>query len=212
LEHRAVTGRKQFTTTAANAITPGPQYNGGSGKPWPADTVARRSVTSLIPYARNARTHSDAQIAQLAASIAEWGWTTPVLVDEAGILIAGHGRVLAAHMLGLKEVPVMTATGWSEAKRRAYTLADNRLALAAGWDPVMLAAELSDLEAADFDMSLIGFSVDELMDLTAEKTMGLTDPDLVPDVPAVPVSAIGDLWVLGKHRILCGDATNAARG
>jgi hypothetical protein len=109
-------------------------------------------------------------------------------------------------------VPVMTATGWSEAKRRAYTLADNRLALAAGWDPVMLAAELSDLEAADFDMSLIGFSVDELMDLTAEKTMGLTDPDLVPDVPAVPVSAIGDLWVLGKHRILCGDATNAARG
>src|SRR4051812_25183555 len=118
-------------TPASGIITPppGPADNIDLAKQWPADHVERRSVASLVPYARNARTHSDAQVAQLAASVREWGWTIPVLIDEDGGLIAGHGRVLAARMLGLTDVPVMIARGWSEAKRRAYVLADNRLAL-----------------------------------------------------------------------------------
>ena len=109
-----------------------------TGARWPADAVERRSVTALLPYIRNARTHSDEQVAQIAASIREWGWTMPVLVDEAGTIIAGHGRVLAAQRLGLREVPVMVAAGWSEAKRRAYVIADNKLALNAGWDEELL--------------------------------------------------------------------------
>lgn len=129
---------------------------------WPADSVSRVPTASLIPYARNARTHSDEQVAQIAASIREWGWTIPVLVDEAGTLIAGHGRLLAAQVLGLPEVPVMVARGWSEAKRRAYALADNRLALNAGWDEDMLALEVSALEAEGFDLDLLGFDPEEL--------------------------------------------------
>jgi ParB-like chromosome segregation protein Spo0J len=117
---------------------------------WPADHVERRSVALLIPYARNARTHSDAQVAQIAASIREWGWTVPVLIDEAGGRIAGHGRILAARTLGLDYVPVIVAAGWSEAKRRAYALADNKLALNSGWDEAMLAFELNDLTAMSF--------------------------------------------------------------
>lgn len=112
---------------------------------WPADRVERRSIANLIPYARNARTHSDAQVAQIAASIREWGWTVPVLIDEVDGIIAGHGRVLAAQRLGLTDVPVMVAAGWSEAQRRAYVLADNKLALNAGWDEALLAVELNDL-------------------------------------------------------------------
>lgn len=132
---------------------------------WPADKVERRSVTELIPYARNARTHSDAQVAQIAASIREWGWTTPVLVDEAGGIIAGHGRVMAARKLGLAEVPVMTARGWSEAQKRAYILADNQLALNAGWDKTLLGGELQDLNAEGFDLALVGFDPQMLEDL-----------------------------------------------
>lgn len=127
---------------------------------WPADKVERRPVEALIPYARNARTHSDEQVAQIAASIREWGWTVPVLVDEAGGIIAGHGRVMAARKLGMAEVPVMVASGWSEAQKRAYVLADNKLALNAGWDTAMLAGELKGLEG--FDLSLIGFNAGEL--------------------------------------------------
>ncbi len=155
---------------------------------WPADAVERRSVSSLIPYARNARTHSDAQVAQIAASIREWGWTTPVLVDEEGGIIAGHGRVLAARQLGLTEVPVMVAHGWSDAQKRAYVLADNKLALNAGWDEALLRVELSDLRGMGADLSLIGFGEDELASLRADGTEGLTDPDTVPEVPAEPVS------------------------
>ena len=162
-----------------------PQSPVDVAKQWPADHVERRSVASLVPYARNARTHSDAQIAQLASSILEWGWTVPVLIDDAGGLIAGHGRVLAARMLGLADVPVIVATGWSEAKRRAYALADNKLALNAGWDEAMLAFELNDLAAMAFDMSLVGFSAEELAELTADRTAGLTDPDDVPELPDV---------------------------
>ena len=176
---------------------------------WPADKVERRSVESLVPYARNARTHSDAQVAQIAASITEWGWTTPVLVDETGSIIAGHGRVMAARKLGLVDVPVMVATGWSDAQKQAYVLADNQLALNAGWDAEMLKVELTDLAGAGFDVSLIGFSEDELAKLTADKTEGLTDPDAVPEVPVNPVTVLGDTWLLGKHRLRCGDSTSA---
>lgn len=130
--------------------------------PWPADAVQRRPIADLIPNARNARTHSDGQVAQLAGSIREWGWTIPVLVDEAGTLIAGHGRVLAAHQLGLTEVPTMVAAGWSEAKKRAYMLADNKLAENAGWDDELLRSELGELLAAGFTGDLLGFDADEL--------------------------------------------------
>ena len=174
---------------------------------WPADQVERRSVSALVPYARNARTHSDEQVAQIAASIREWGWTVPVLIDEDGGLIAGHGRVLAARKLGLAEIPVMVATGWSEAQKRAYVLADNKLALNAGWDADLLRVELADLQAFDFDLGLTGFSDDELAGLLAQSSEGLTDPDTVPDVPLVPVSVPGDVWVMGDHRLCCGDST-----
>jgi hypothetical protein len=130
---------------------------------WPADKIERRSVESLIPYARNARTHSDAQVAQIAASIKEWGWTTPVLVDEDGEIIAGHGRVMAARKLGIEEVPTMTATGWTKAQKQAYVLADNQLPQNAGWDMDLLKIEMQDLDGEGFDLELLGFSV-EFMD------------------------------------------------
>jgi len=125
---------------------------------WPADKVRRRPIPELIPAARNARTHSEEQVAQIAASIKEWGWTVPVLVDEAGGIIAGHGRVLAARKLGLDTVPVMVAAGWPEAKKRAYLIADNKLPLNADWDLDLLKLELGELKDSDFDLSLIGFS------------------------------------------------------
>ena len=175
---------------------------------WPADKVERVSIDKLIPYARNARTHSDAQVAQIAASIKEWGWTSPVLVDETGQIIAGHGRVMAARQLGLKEVPVMTATGWTEAQKKAYVLADNQLAMNAGWDNDLLSVEIKDLAGMDFNLDLIGFDGKVLEGLLADKTEGLTDPDEVPEAPENPVSKLGDLWVLGKHRIICGDSTD----
>ena len=175
---------------------------------WPADHVERRAVESLIPYARNARTHSDEQVAQIAASIKEWGWTTPVLVDETGQIIAGHGRVMAARKLGIEEIPVMVASGWSEAQRRAYVLADNQLAANAGWDMDLLKVELGDLGEAGFDLDLIGFSGDMLAGLLEEQTEGLTDEDAVPDVPAEPVTVLGDVWTLGRHRLMCGDSTS----
>ena len=128
----------------------------------PADKVERWSIDKLIPYARNARTHSDEQIGQIAASIKEWGWTTPILVDETGGIIAGHGRTLAAQRLKMAEVPVMVAKGWSDAKKRAYVLADNKLALNAGWDNEMLMLELGEIGDLGFNMDLIGFDPSEL--------------------------------------------------
>jgi len=174
---------------------------------WPADQVERRSVSALVPYARNARTHSDEQVAQIAASIREWGWTVPVLMDEDGGLIAGHGRVLAARKLGLAEIPVMVAKGWSEAQKKAYVIADNKLALNAGWDLELLAVELEDLQGLDFDLMLTGFSDNELQGLLAQSSEGLTDPDTVPDLPQTPVSVPGDVWIMGDHRLVCGDST-----
>jgi DNA modification methylase len=177
---------------------------------WPADSVERWPVERLVPHARNARVHSDAQVAQIAASIREWGWTMPVLADEAGGLIAGHGRVMAAQKLGLDDIPVMTARGWSEAQKRAYVLADNKLALNASWDDELLGVELLGLQEMGADLSLIGFSADEVVALTAGRTVGLTDPDEVPEPPAEPVSRLGDVWIMGRHRLCCGDATSEA--
>src|SRR5215207_7067962 len=148
---------------------------------WPADQVERRPVAALVPYARNARTHTDEQVAQIAASIREWGWTNPVLVSEDGTIIAGHGRVLAAQKLRIADVPVMVATGWTEAQKRAYTLADNKLTLNGGWDQELLGLEIGELEVLGFDLNLIGFSDDERAALAARVTDGLTDPDVVPD-------------------------------
>jgi DNA modification methylase len=175
---------------------------------WPADRVERRAIGALVPYARNARTHSDAQVAQIAASIREWGWTTPVLIDGDGILIAGHGRVLAAQQLGILEVPVMVASGWSKAQIAAYRLADNKLALNAGWDSELLRLELGELDLGGFDLALTGFGSDELAGLLGS-TEGLTDPDDVPEVQEAAVTVAGDVWLLGRHRLLCGDSTDA---
>jgi hypothetical protein len=173
----------------------------------PADKVERWSIDKLVPYARNARTHSDEQIGQIAASIKEWGWTTPVLVDEQGSIIAGHGRTLAAQRLQMTEVPVMVAKGWSDAKKRAYVLADNKLAMNAGWDNEMLALELGEIGDLGFDLDLTGFTADEIAALTpVELEPGLTDEDAMPEIPVNPVTVFGDVWILGKHRLMCGDS------
>jgi DNA modification methylase len=181
---------------------------GGGVNIWPADRVERRSIAALIPSARNARTHSDAQVAQIAASIREWGWTVPAIVDDEGNLIAGHGRILAARKLGLTEIPVAVAEGWSEAKKRAYALADNKLALNAGWDDDLLRLELGALRDDGFNLDLTGFDADELASILVDRTQGLTDPDDAPAVPEQAVSKLGDVWLLGRHRLCCGDATN----
>lgn len=175
----------------------------------PADKVERWKIEKLVPYARNARTHSDEQVGQIAASIKEWGWTTPILVDEDGSIIAGHGRTLAAQRLQMTEVPVMVAKGWSDAKKRAYVLADNKLAMNAGWDNEMLALELGEIGDLGFDLDLTGFTADEIAALTPEQIEpGLTDEDEVPELPEQPVTVLGDVWVLGKHRLMCGDSTS----
>jgi len=175
---------------------------------WPADKVERRAIAGLIPSARNARTHSEEQIGQIAASIRHWGWTTPVLVDETGSIIAGHGRVLAAGRLGIGDVPVIVARDWTEAQKRAYVIADNKLTDNAGWDESLLKLEVADLASLGFDLPLMGFSEQELFTLTASNP-GLTDPDEVPEPPVVPVAQRGEIWQLGRHRLVCGDATKA---
>lgn len=175
---------------------------------WPADKVERRKVADLTPYARNSRTHSDEQVAQIAASIKEWGWTVPVLIEPDGGIIAGHGRVMAAQRLGIAEVPCMIADGWSEGQKRAYIIADNKLALNAGWDDEMLRVEFSELGDLGFDLGLTGFGETELAGLMVDKTEGLTDPDAVPDAPEQPVTVEGDVWLLGRHRLMCGDGTS----
>lgn len=177
--------------------------------PWMPSSVALRAVESLIPYARNARTHSAAQVAQIAASIREFGWTNPVLVAADGTIIAGHGRVLAARQLGLVEVPTIELGHLSETQRRALVLADNQLALTAGWDDEMLATELRALLDDGFALPLLGFDDDVVAGLLAEPTEGLTDPDDTPDVQAQAIAVLGDVWLLGSHRLVCGDSTDA---
>lgn len=171
--------------------------------------VAYRPVDALIPYARNARTHSEAQVAQIAASIREFGWTNPILVDGDNGIIAGHGRLQAARKLGQEIVPVIELAGLSEAQKRAYVIADNKLALNAGWNDELLALEFGDLQELGFDLALTGFGEDEIAALTSLGTPGLTDPDEVPEVSQVATALPGDLWLLGRHRLICGDSTNA---
>ena len=171
--------------------------------------IQKVSVESLIPYARNARTHSDAQVAQIAASIKEFGWTNPILVDGEKGIIAGHGRLAAARKLGLAEVPVIELAHLTETQKKALILADNKLALNADWDAEMLAVELQELELEGFDLDVIGFDPDEVEALKpTETTDGLTDDDAVPETPIDPITKPGDIWVLGKHRLMCGDSTN----
>jgi DNA modification methylase len=173
-----------------------------------AEKIEQWPIDKLIPYARNSRTHSEDQIAQIAASIVEWGWTTPILVDSDGGIIAGHGRTAAARKLGYTKVPVIVAGEWSDAKKRAYVLADNKLALNAGWDNAMLALELGELGDLGFDMDLTGFTADEIADLMpVDVNEGLTDEDDVPEVPKEPKTKLGDIYILGNHRLMCGDST-----
>ena len=173
-------------------------------------SLAGLPLASLVPYARNARTHSDAQVAQIAASIREFGFTNPILVDAGGGVIAGHGRLLAARQLGMTEVPTLELGHLSPAQRRAYVLADNRLALSAGWDEDLLRIELGELQADGFDLALTGFDLGEIAGYLADPITGLTDADDVPAAPERPVSRLGDVWLLGRHRLVCGDSTDAA--
>jgi DNA modification methylase len=166
-------------------------------------------IKTLIPYARNSRTHSEAQVAQIAASIKEFGWTNPILIDGDNGVIAGHGRLLAARKLGQSQVPVIELGHLSPAQKRAYVIADNQLAMNAGWDTAMLTLELTDLQDADFDLDLLGFDPKELSKLLEpEQVEGLTDEDAVPDAPEEPKTKLGDIYQLGNHRLMCGDSTS----
>jgi DNA modification methylase len=174
-----------------------------------AKEIKWQSVDKLIPYAKNARTHSDEQVAQIAGSIKEFGFNNPVLVDKEGSIIAGHGRLMAARKLGMDKVPVVELEHLTEAQRKAYVLADNRIALNSGWDTSMLSLELQDLKD-DIDLSLLGFDPDELDQLLnpVEATEGLTDEDAVPETPIEPKTKLGDIYILGNHRLMCGDSTS----
>ena len=167
------------------------------------------AVNKLIPYAKNSRTHSPEQVGQIAASIKEFGFRNPILVDGVGI-IAGHGRLLAAQKLGLDKVPTIDCSDMTESQKKAYIIADNKLALNAGWDNAMLTIELKDLEDEGFDLTLTGFDDKELDALlnVIEGTDGLTDEDAVPDVPDEPKTKLGDIYILGNHRLMCGDSTS----
>ena len=183
----------------------------GAARPWPAERIEYWALERLIPYANNARLHSEGDIDKLAGSLRRWGWTNPVLVDELGVLIAGHGRVRAAAKLELTSIPVMVAHGWSEEEKRAYRLADNQLAARASWDLDLLRNEIQDLGFADFDVNLIGFEPDQLETILAGLgSSGLTDPDSVPEITEQPVTRLSDIWSLGRHRIRCGDSTSSA--
>lgn len=175
-----------------------------------AKTIEWLETKGLIPYAKNSRTHSEAQVAQIAGSIKEFGFNNPVLVDEDNGIIAGHGRVMAAQKLGLQAVPCIRLAHLSDTQRKAYVIADNRLALNAGWDDQMLTLELQELDGEDFDLSLLGFETDELNALLnpIKETEGLTDEDAVPEVPEEPKTKPGDIYQLGRHRLMCGDSTS----
>jgi DNA modification methylase len=173
--------------------------------------IEYRPIESLIPYARNAKQHSDAQVAQIAASIREFGWGSPILIDGKNNVIAGHGRLLAARKLGMTEVPVVPMAHLTDIQRRALILADNKIGDNASWDDELLGLELAELNDGGFDLSLTGFSADEWDALIAGDASreGLTDDDQVPEVTETPISQMGDVWLLGEHKVLCGDATKA---
>lgn len=171
--------------------------------------INNKKVIELIPYVNNARTHSDEQVIQIAASIKEFGFTNPVLIDGENGIIAGHGRLMAAKKLGLEEVPTIELSHLSEAQRKAYILADNKLALNSGWDNDLLAIEFAELNELGFDLDLTGFTLDEIDALTPEEIPpGLTDEDSVPELPEEPVTKLGDVWLCGNHRVMCGDSTS----
>ena len=178
-----------------------------------APHLERVLVTTLIPYANNARTHNDNQIAQIAASITEFGWTNPVLIDPQNEIIAGHGRVLAAQQLGITEAPCIRISHLTEAQKRAYTIADNQLALNAGWDEELLAQELEAIKNLEYDMALTGFEPGELNEMFTEDdevehlVEGITDPDQIPESLPQTICQLGDVWLLDGHRVVCGDAT-----
>ena len=173
--------------------------------------IEKISVDKLIPYARNARTHSDEQVAQIAASIREFGFNNPILIADDNTIIAGHGRVMAARKLGLTDAPCIRLSHLSETQRKAYILADNKLALNAGWENSLLSVELEELIGSGFDISLTGFTQEEIDALKPiEVTEGLTDEDATPEVPEEPVTRLGDVWLLGKHRVMCGNSTMLA--
>lgn len=179
---------------------------------WLADKIEQWPTAKLLPYARNARTHSDDQIAQIAASIAEFGFTNPILAGSDGIIVAGHGRLVAAQKLGLEIVPVVVLDHLSPTQRRALVIADNRIAENAGWDDAMLRIELESLQLEGFDIDLTGFDADALAELLAgddPNNDGQTDEDAVPEVGETPISRPGDIWIMGSHRLLCGDSTVA---
>ena len=171
--------------------------------------ITMRPIKALIPYIRNSRTHSDAQIAQIAASIREFGWTNPILIDGESGIIAGHGRVLAALKLSLVEVPCIEIADMTEMQKRAYIIADNKLAENAGWDKELLALELGELKTDGFDLDLIGFDIEDLGKLLEPGTsIGLTDDDDAPEAANAAASRPGDIWICGNHRVMCGDSTN----
>ena len=164
----------------------------------------------MIPYARNARTHSDEQVDKIAASIREFGFLNPVITDGDNGIVAGHGRIMAAKKLGMDEVPVLEAAHLTDAQKRAYVIADNRLALESGWDDELLRVEFTELQDAGFDLNLTGFTDDEIAALEPDPDPeeGLTDEDAVPESPEQPVTVDGDVWVLGRHRLMCGDSNS----
>ena len=172
--------------------------------------IEQRPIGQLIPYINNSRKHSDEQVAQIAASIKEFGWTNPILVDGDNGLIAGHGRLLAARKLGMDKVPVIELSHLSELQKKALIIADNKLALNSDWDNELLMIELQELNNEDYDLSVLGFDQDELDALLnpIEPTTGLTDEDAVPDVPEEPKTKLGDIYILGNHRLMCGDSTS----
>jgi DNA modification methylase len=171
--------------------------------------VEQLKVGDLIPYVNNSRTHSDEQVMQVASSIKEFGFTNPILIDDDGGIIAGHGRLMAAKKLGLDEVPCIRLGHLSEAQRKAYVIADNQLALNSGWDLDTLKLEMDRLGELDFDIELLGFDDDFLASLMIEEPGdGLTDEDAVPEPPETPITVEGDVWVLGNHRLMCGDSTS----
>ena len=170
--------------------------------------ISEIKISILTEYDKNSRTHSDEQVTQIAKSITEFGFTNPVLTDGENGIIAGHGRVMAARKLGMDTVPCIELAGLSDTQKRAYIIADNKLALNASWDDKLLALELTELKELDFDLELTGFTQDELDALTATEVEGLTDEDAVPEPPAIPITKLGDVWLLGKHRVMCGDSTS----
>lgn len=172
--------------------------------------IEQRKVESLIPYVNNSRKHSDEQVAQIAASIKEFGWTNPILVDGDNGIIAGHGRLMAARKLDMDKVPVIELAHLTQSQRKALIIADNRLALNAEWDTQMLTLELNDLLKDDFGLDILGFGDEELEALLnpIKETEGLTDEDEVPEPPPEPITKLGDVWILGNHRLMCGDSTS----